>query len=524
MQLHYRMLPRLPRLAWLADVSADRRDVHILHGRGVECRATWMVEGVWDAPFADGDFHRRVHFFGSGLRVAGDRLWFVPSCALVDRLLTCEWRGRRVVSNSLVLLLAYTGAALDPEHDYRAEAFAIRSGIRSYNRRFIVRHPEIAAFEQVFHERLVVSAEETVRIARDPDPPIRTYVGYREHLLETLQAIRDNYLSTDRRIPLTAVATVSSGYDSPAVAALVRTIGVDRCFTCRRSNNHTPRWISRVAADDDGTPVARALGMRPEVVSARGASSDQELYFLSGTAGPHSLAFQPMTRALALRFQGSVLFTGFEGDYVWDAQCFPDYVNDEITGNDTSGLGFTEIRLKTGIIHVPVPFLYARRIADLVAISTSVEMTPWRGRDPAYDRPIARRLAEDAGVPRSAFGIRKKAVVQTTAYPRYRPLRRAFFAHLKATIGRGAGFVYAWSLLNRLAFVIVRSAHLLRRAWGGSPPPTPQLFFWKHYDLPLMLHRWAVATLTARLRDVLQTAGYPIDRVDPHAPALHTDR
>src|SRR6202007_1774888 len=59
------------------------------------------------------------------------------------------------VSNSLILLLAFTGARLDPDHDYRVETYAIRHGAERYARDFTVLHREIKAFNQVYDLSLV---------------------------------------------------------------------------------------------------------------------------------------------------------------------------------------------------------------------------------------------------------------------------------------------------------------------------------------------------------------------------------
>src|SRR5213592_1540309 len=60
--------------------------------------------------------------------------------ALVNRLMYCVHRDRVLVANSLALLLAFTGATLEPGLDYRAETYAIRRGVRGYNKDFVVRH------------------------------------------------------------------------------------------------------------------------------------------------------------------------------------------------------------------------------------------------------------------------------------------------------------------------------------------------------------------------------------------------
>src|SRR2546422_3636375 len=157
--LDFHEVAALPRLAWLAVVERGAVRARVFHGPAVECRDRWMVEGVWDGDFAAGGFHASPPFYGRGIRVDGDRLLFVPSSALVDRVLYCEDRGRVVVSNSLVLLLAFTGARLDPTHDYRVEATAIRQGVAAYRREFVVVHPEIPSFIQVYDECLVVDRD-----------------------------------------------------------------------------------------------------------------------------------------------------------------------------------------------------------------------------------------------------------------------------------------------------------------------------------------------------------------------------
>src|SRR6266516_3999179 len=109
LELQRRELESLPKLAWLAAYDRAAGRVVVLHVPGVEGREDWVVEGVWDGDFALGAFHRSDHFFGSGVRLEGDRAYFVPSRALADRLLYCV-QGRSVlVSNSLALLLAHTG-------------------------------------------------------------------------------------------------------------------------------------------------------------------------------------------------------------------------------------------------------------------------------------------------------------------------------------------------------------------------------------------------------------------------------
>ena len=64
--------------------------------------------------------------------------------------------------------------------------------------------------------------------------------------------------------------------------------------------------------------------------------------------------------------------------------------------------------MQTDFIHVPLPLIGTRQHADVAAILRSDEVKPFRLKT-LYDRPIPRRLLEEAGVPRGTFGRTKKA-------------------------------------------------------------------------------------------------------------------
>lgn len=112
--------PDLPKLAWLACLNQKVfAELSVLHGSSVECRENWMVEGVWDGDFSSGDFQKAENFFGSGIRVDCERVYFVTSSALVDHLFYCYDHETLMVSNSLTVFRfhKYCRAIYsDPEH------------------------------------------------------------------------------------------------------------------------------------------------------------------------------------------------------------------------------------------------------------------------------------------------------------------------------------------------------------------------------------------------------------------------
>jgi hypothetical protein len=109
--------------------------------------------------------------------------------------------------------------------------------------------------------------------------------------------------------------------------------------------------------------------------------------------------------ALEADLHRGVFFTGFHGGRVWKMHGRPDEL---LTSNDMSGASMNEFRLRLDFVHVPAPFIGARRQPKILEISNSDTMKRWStGTD--YDRPVPRRIAEDAGVPRAAFGQKKLA-------------------------------------------------------------------------------------------------------------------
>jgi hypothetical protein len=103
-----------------------------------------------------------------------------------------------------------------------------------------------------------------------------------------------------------------------------------------------------------------------------------------------------------------------------------------------------------------------RAAAQLQAISRSEAMQAWRhGADD--DRPIARRLAEEAGVPRHLLGQEKQSAATQVAS--YRKLAGPLFRMLIARY-RPAASVLQGTLWSRLRAGLAK--RLLRKAARGK--------------------------------------------------------
>jgi hypothetical protein len=80
-----------------------------------------------------------------------------------------------------------------------------------------------------------------------------------------------------------------------------------------------------------------------------------------------------------------------------------------IRGN-ASGSSLEEFRKRVGFINLPVPFIGCVNHFSIHKISNSSEMSKWATFDKYYDRPIPRRILEEAGVPGHLFGQKKIAI------------------------------------------------------------------------------------------------------------------
>jgi hypothetical protein len=469
----------LPPLGWIAEVDLSCHAISIQHGSRVEHGSRWIVEGVWDGSFG-GAFDRCAHLFGSGVRVGDESITFVPSCALVDRLVWADRNGALIVSNSLALLLAKTGARLISGASYEDSLYAVGSGIDSYNDEILTTSGPV---HQLYYHNLEVRAGGRTLRPKDSPREIASYEEYESLVLGAVERLRQNMTDHQRRLPVQALATISRGYDSPAVCAWARRAGLRRCYTSRRSNSLVPAILSRAATDDDGTVVAKALGLE---ACALETSLRNELYFLAASDEPEFI-FDQLAADTEVAGGVSVVFTGYHGDMLWRLNAFADDRATQIIRHDMSGLNLCEVRLKAGFFNVPLTFLFARSQASIGRISRSDEMKPWR-TGTAYDRPIPRRLLTSAGVDGSLFGQRKKAVVQRPDLPQTHELRDDFLRWLQQDARISPALVVATALLNALWTVPVQASK--RTGWRLKPIVRPA-------DIRARLYVWAVNRLAA---------------------------
>ena len=306
-----------------------------------------------------------------------------------------------------MFLLTAAGAELNPRHARYATDFAaiVRDGLLRFDTAVPVRFtasPEDAEGDAHLVYVHNVRFHRDGRISYDhksAGQPFDTYDAYVDLVVDVLQKTVDNASAQSRAVTYSPLASISSGYDSPAVAALARRVGCDKAFTFAHA-----RTRGNQPEDDSGKPIANVLGYQLTELDReayRNAGDFPEAEFLATGMSGEDLNMGGLEAEIAR----SVFFSGHYGGRVWDLHTYPD---EFLRRGDMSGASMNEFRLRADFVHVPAPFIGARRHPKLLEIAQSEAMKHWStGTD--YDRPVPRRIAEDAGVPRCAFGHKKRA-------------------------------------------------------------------------------------------------------------------
>jgi hypothetical protein len=391
-------VPEWPRSAWLAVCDRERGDVTVFVGPRVEVGDGWLCEGIWDAPYVEGDLDRTDLVFGSGVRLRGDSVVFVSSGTTVDRLHALERECEHYVSNSLPCLLAATGGSLELSFDrYGRIGRSIVMGLDSYEREL----PTTAGPVQLTYFNNLSWDGRKLSQVRKPvtHRDFTSYEAYRNFLDGALQRLVTNALAHERRSPLELITTLSSGYDSVTAAVLASQVGCRHAFGFDRARGNR---------DDSGAQIANRIGLRYNAIQTdawRRHPMAAVPFLAAITSFGSSVAFRGAEELMA----GRVVFTGFHGDKVWGTKTHT--LGADIVRSDASGTDLSEYRLWVGFVHCAVPFLGVRQIKEIHAISTSPDLATW-DIGGGYSRPVCRRIVEECGVPRDMFGVEKKATAQ----------------------------------------------------------------------------------------------------------------
>jgi hypothetical protein len=402
-QLDCRKDDSLPRLAWCASLTRGSPKVTVRHGAWIETRHDRFFEGVWDGDFGDGGFDRTSAFAGSGAVAGRSEITFVASMNRFEWLYVLRDGDRLLVSNSLVFALVEAGDAPDPAHPYyyRDILGIFRNGVTRPERAWL---PTRGGRRLGLHAGVKLRVAPDLSIAREvvPQPAEPAdYQAYVRLMQGTLDRTLANAADPRRSRPYRPVVSLSAGYDSPAVAVLAALAGCREAFTFAD--------VKGQGDADNGKAIGERLGLQVTVYdhlaylrlpSVREASAEAALCDW-GWNVPFAAAEEQLT--------GGLMLSGRHGGNVWRmAPVYPD-ARVPWTGT-TAGGSMHEYRLRAGFAHMAVPGVLSLDARPLRRIGRSLEMRPWSiGGD--YDRPIPRRIVEEAGVPRGWFARKKTNAV-----------------------------------------------------------------------------------------------------------------
>jgi hypothetical protein len=384
----------LPALAWAALIVPRQPTVRVIAGKDVVFRNDVFWEGLSLTPETP-EAAPAHHFpLSTGGLAQPDEVTFWTPGHILDRLFLIQATGGIFVSNSLPFALRTSKIGLAPGYLHYAWQFG-----------HIVAHSQKAPLEKghvriISNANLVIGSDGNIRVSRKPGAP--KFSDYGEYI-GLVHAFLDHVAEANRQNaggPYVPIATLSSGYDSPAAAVLAKRIGLTRAVSIGDSRGGS-------GDDDSGEAIARHLGLRIRLARrtdyrAAGWAAER-LFHVFGL--PEDIYMYPFAADL----RRTLLVSGVKGDVMWDRNVES---ADGTWSWDPGGATLQEFRLRAGFVHLPPAFFGWRHHDDLIKISRSAELAPW-SLGTSYDRPIARRLVEEAGVPRELFGMKKRAVSVT---------------------------------------------------------------------------------------------------------------
>jgi hypothetical protein len=342
-------------------------------------------------------------------------------------------------------------------------------------------------------------------------PHCAEFAAYRAMLVAETAALFANAADPARRRRYAPIATMSSGYDSVAAAVIARDAGCTDALTWREASMAEPGTLD--SGEESAARLRLAAAVLPtHAYRARGDLPEVE-FIAAGYGGP-----QVMMAGSEAHLSGRLIVTGFAGDFLWAR----DFARRRAPRGPAICGGFSAVdfHLRLPALSVAVPMVGAGDDpAPLGTLSRAAEMAPWTlGGD--YDRPLPRRIAEEAGLPRGSFASRK--LMATPAYATLGRGRLPVEGFLgDASAARFAEWLAAHGGIERRAARRNRLvAPLARLFWTGAlpramhraglpwPPAPRALWRLRHAvrDTALMF-QWAMEVQLARATAALDNPG-----------------
>ena len=483
----------LPKLSWLGIADFSQQTLQVLHGGSVEIHHDFFVEGCWDGPFQEGALDTVECVNGTGARIYAENVIFVPPSNTLDSLFYRHSGSTLIVSNSLPFILAYCKDTLNPNFDGYDRVFdSATNGINQYEPRIRTTNGHV---NRLLYRNLNVSASGCELMDKRRPPSFARYQEYVDYLVESYAKLAANVRDPARHTPMQIFSTQSRGYDTTAINSIAIKHGLDKVFTCTSARDKFAFvGHERNLQSDDGTEIGKAIGFDciqiDRLAYQKTGLPEEALYF----AGAYQIADVNLLEINQYVTGTAVLINGSMGE-IWRAKEYYDpyrlhWNSDELIRTDMAQHGLGEVRLQAGFVQLPLPFIGARSRADIYRITCSEEMAPWR-LGHGYDKVIARRIAEERGVPRELFGQDKLNTTVGFArppIPNNGSLRREYFEHLIRNNLASRWTLRMMPLIHRVNQAIHYSSAQRYKAIYYFGRLVSRLLG-RHYDPTIFLHR-----------------------------------
>lgn len=377
--------------------------VHVFHGSGVEARDGFFAEAVWNDSFDEEGMGNASLFFGTGCRIDGTHAVFHTSIDNTAPVYSLRRNDIVVLSNSIIHLMQLVGT--EPLNSYPFYTYDLlriaRAGIGQSSGTLF--HTGRGILKVHFKTRIRVGPG--LEMVFSPYSAVPKPVDFANLLAiyrTEIGRLFENGAHEGRTFQYGQSVLCSSGYYSLANAVVCAGLGSRTFISLVDGRSESP-------GEDSGKGPLGWLGLTPHEV-------DRHVHLISAKANHAEFALvsinnHPFLSGCEEQLGKRLLVNGSIGDVVWNAR------SKRFSGNDWNDwrdwslfqlpcLASTEYRLRVGYIDVSPQVMFVRHLGSVFRISESQEMDSFHV-DPGYDRPIPRRIIEEAGIPRGAFALRK---------------------------------------------------------------------------------------------------------------------
>lgn len=384
-------------LSWCLVLDKTDQNITLEHGSNIEVGNDFFVEGAWDGDFKKMDFDNSLFFLGTGGKIKNDCLILSTPNHVLERIYSIKTGEKIYFSNSLPFILKRSSCKLDKNYfDYEKSFASILKGLAKYEATIPLDNNTLLRL--YYYCNIRIDKEYSVVTLQKNE--IDVFVSYDDYISKTtniLKLIKQNASDFSRKVKYELITTISKGYDAAASSVLAKEIGCDTAVTFDKPFQYEV---------DSGEEIAALLGYTNIIKKdareyLNNIDNIETEYISSGELGT-GIVFS----AFQQEFKNKVVFWGERGDKIW-SMSWGDVNSDfRFTNEIYSGTSLVESRLKGGYMVLPVPLIGASHWPSIDAISRSDKMKAFSiGGE--YDRPIPRRILEDAGVSRKMFGFKK---------------------------------------------------------------------------------------------------------------------